>query len=194
MQNIEFVIAILAVSVSVASAGMFSVPAAPETLFVDTESVTNAAMRTSLIQRARTFSCDISFFATPSNMLEVAFGTSRNGDGILLPGDETFSLGWENGAWIITSSTNRIVAAAQEGASRRNLSFFVRMSEGGVPTTFTISGDNVGDTFAPLSAAPPAWLFSRAWDTVRTTVNGVDSAAETVTICLDNNPWLFIAR
>ena len=194
MPNTAFVTALLVVAASVALAGMVAVPSAPQSPYADTESSTNAAVRASLVQRARTFSGDIALYAPPSNALEVAFGAARNGDGILLPGDETFSIGWENGGWFIASPTNRIVAAAQGGADRRNLSFSVRMSEEGVPTQFTISGDGLGDAFASLSAAPPPWLFSRSWDTVRVTVNGVDATEEAVTIRLDNDPWLFIAR
>ena len=185
---------LIALAASSATAGMIFVPAAPESPFADTESVTNAAVRPSLIQRPRTFSGNIALHATPSNALEVAFGTSRNGDGILLPGDEAFSIGWDDGAWFIASPTNRIVSAAQEGARRRSLSFTVRISEEGVPTRLTISADGLGDAFASLTDAPPAWLFSREWDAVRVTVNGVDAAAESVTIRLDNDPWLFIAR
>ena len=175
-------------------AGTITVPAAPESPFVDTEAVTNAAMRSSLVQRARTFSGDIALYATPSNALEVAFGSSRNGDGILLPGDETFSIGWADGAWFIASPTNRIATAALVGATRRSLSFSVRMSEEGVPTRLTVSADGLDDAFASLTNAPPLWLFSREWDAVRVTANGVDATAESVSIRLDNDPWLFIAR
>lgn len=194
MPNIAFATVLLAVAAFAASAGTIAVPAAPESAYADTESVTNAAVRTSLVQRARTFSGDIALYATPSNALEVAFGTSRNADGILLPGDETFSIGWEDGAWFIASTTNRIVSAAQEGASRRSLSFSVRMSEEGTPTRFSVSGAGLGEAFASLTNAPPPWLFSRDWDGVRVTANGVDATAEAVSIRLDNDPWLFIAR
>ena len=89
---------LIALAAFAASAGTVAVPAVPESAFADTEAVTNAAVRPSLVQRARTFSGDIALYATPSNALEVAFGTSRNGDGILLPGDETFSIGWAQGS------------------------------------------------------------------------------------------------
>ena len=184
----------LALAASVASAGTISVPIMPESPFADTEAVTNAAVRTLLIQRARTFSGDIALYATPSNALEVAFGTSRNGDGILLPGDETFSIGWADGAWFIVSPTNRIATTGQGGAARRSFSFSVRVSEEGVPAKFTVSANGLGDAFASLTNAPPPWLFSRDWDAVRVTANGVDATAETVSVRLDNDPWLFIAR
>ena len=177
-----------------ASAGTVAVPAAPVSPYADSEAVTNAAVRPSLVQRVRTFSGDIALHATPSNALEVAFGTSRNGDGILLPGDEAFSIGWADGAWFIASPTNRITTAALVGATRRSLSFSVRVSEEGVPTKFTVSANGLGDAFAPLTNAPPPWLFSRDRDAVRVTANGVDATAEAVSIRLDNDPWLFIAR
>ena len=195
MSHSAFATILIALAVSVASAGTISVPIVPESPFADTEAVTNATVRASLIQRARTFSGDIALYTTPSNALEVAFGTSCNGDGILLPGDETFSIGWADGAWFIASPTNRIATTGQEVATRRSLAFSVRVSkEEGVPTKFTVSGDGLGDDFASLTNAPPSWLFSRNWDAVRVTANGVDATAETVGIRLDNDPWLFIAR
>ena len=181
---------LLAIAASVASAGTVAVPVAPESPYSDTESVTNAAVRTSLIQKARTFSGTIALNASPSNTLEIAFGTSRNSDGVLLSGDEAFSLGWENGAWFIDTPTNHVTSAAQEGNTRRSLSFSVRVSADGVPTRFSISDD----AFASLTNAPPAWLFSRNWDAVRVTAGGMDATAETVGIRLDNDPGLFIAR
>ena len=194
MPHSAFAAILIALAVSIASAGTIHVPVVPESSFADTESVTNAAVRASLIQRARTFSGDIALYATPSNALEVAFGTSRNGDGILLPGDETFSIGWADGAWFIASPTNRIATTGQGGAARRSLSFSVRVSEEGGPTRLTVSANGLGDAFASLANAPPPWLFSRNWDAVRVTANGVDATAETVSVRLDNDPWLFIAR
>ena len=185
---------LIALAAFTASAGTVAVPAVPESAFADTESVTNAAVRPLLVQRARTFSGDIALYATPSNALEVAFGTSRNGDGILLPGDETFSIGWSDGAWFVASPTNRIATATLVGATRRSLSFSVRMSEEGVPTRLTVSADGLGDAFASLTSTPPQWLFASDWDVVRVTVSGVDATAEAVAIRLDNDPWLFIAR
>ena len=63
---------LIALAAFAASAGTVAVPAVPESAFADTEAVTNAAVRPSLIQRARTFSGDIALYATPSNALEVA--------------------------------------------------------------------------------------------------------------------------
>ncbi len=47
---------LLAFAGIVATAGTVAVPATPESPHSDTESVTNAAVRTSLVQQARTFS------------------------------------------------------------------------------------------------------------------------------------------
>jgi hypothetical protein len=177
---------LLAFAATVATAGTVAVPATPESPHSDTESVTNAAVRASLIRKTRTFSGTISLNATASNTLEVAFGTSRNGDGILLPGDETFSLGWENGAWFIDTPTNRIAATVQEGDSRRSLSFSVRVSADGVPTRFSISDD----AFASLTNAPPTWLFSSDWDAVRVTSGGLDASPGCLSFGTKRHPYL----
>ena len=121
MPNFAFATVLLALAASAASAGTVAVPAAPVSPYADTEAVTNAAVRPSLVQRARTFSGDIALYATPSNALEVAFGTSRNGDGILLPGDETFSIGKRKFPRRINHQTTRLadkpVSAGEDGGA-----------------------------------------------------------------------------
>ena len=181
---------LVAIMASIATADTVAVPAMSESPYSDTASVTNTAVRASLIRKTRTFSGTVALNASPSNTLEVAFGTSRNGDGVLLSGDETLSIGWADGAWFIDTPTNRITATVQEGDSRRSLSFSVRVSADGTPSRFSSSDD----AFASLTNAPPTWLFSRDWDAVRVTSSGLDATAEAVGIRLDNDPWLFIAR
>ena len=42
--------------------------------------------------------------------------------------------------------------------------------------------------------APPGWLFSRAWDTVRLTVRGTDERDEELSIRLDTDSGVLILR
>ena len=167
---------------------------APAPAFVDLESVTNAPIRASMLQRARIFEGRVSLFATPSNTVEVAFGTAPNNDGVLLHGDESFSVGWEGGAWFLASSTNRVCSATLEGAATRTLAFTLRVSDSGEPHSLALSATGAGDAFAALVANPPAWMFSRSWDTVRLTVRGVDEQAESVSVQFNTDPGVIIMR
>ena len=189
---------IFAFTVSLAAAAALAwqtpVGPAPAPLFVDMERTTNATISPEVLQRARVFECSVSLFATPSNAVEVAFGTSRNGDGVLHPGDETFAIGWEGGAWFVASATNRICSVQQAGDGRRSLSFTFHLSEDGAPRSLSLSADGMENAFSSLSASPPAWMFSREWDSVRLTVRGVGEADETATVRFGPNPVFIILR
>ena len=174
--------------------GTVAVPAPPAPAFADLETVTNATIQTSMLQSARVFDGSLSLLATPSNMVEVAFGTSRDADGVLLPGDESLSVGWSEGSWFIASATNRIESAAMTNAASRSLSFQLRLTEDGEPHRLTLTATGAADAFATLVADPPGWMFSRNWDTVRLTIRGVDDPDENVSVQFNADPWVLIMR
>jgi hypothetical protein len=172
--------------------GMVAIPEAPAPAYSDLESVTNAPIRASILQRARLFEGSVSLLATPSNMVEVAFGTSSNGE--LPPGSEAFSVGWREGSWFIASATNRIESAPATNSASRSLSFQLRLTEAGQPHRLTLTATGAGDAFASLVANPPDWLFSRDWNAVRLTIRGADDPAEAVTVKFNTDPWVLIMR
>ena len=174
--------------------GTVAVPAPPAPAFADLETVTNATIRASMLQSARVFDGSLSLLATPSNMVEVAFGNSRDADGVLLPGDESFSIGWREGTWFIASATNRIESSAMTNAASRSLSFQLRLTEDGEPHRLTLTATGAGDAFAALVADPPGWMFSRSWDAVRLTIRGADDPAEAVSVQFNTDPWVLIMR
>ena len=189
-----FIIALTASLAATALAWQTPVGPAPTPTFDDMERSTNAPINPEVLQRCRVFECSISLLATPSNAVEVAFGTSRNGDGILHHGDETFAVGWEGGAWFIASATNRIYSVQQDGTTRRSLSFTLHLSEDGDPHSLSLTADGTENAFPSLIASPPAWMFSREWDAVRLTVRGMDEAGEGATIRFGPNPAFIILR
>ena len=167
---------------------------APAPAFADMERSTNVQIQAESLQRCRVFECSLSLLASPSNALEVAFGKSRNGDGVLHPGDETFALGWEGGAWFVASRTNRICSVRQEGAAHRPLSFTLHLSGEGIPRTLSLSADDAEDAFSAIIDLPPSWMFSREWNAVRLTVRGVGEADEAATVRFGPNPVFIILR
>ena len=177
-----------------AAGGTVAVPDPPAPAFLDLESVTNAPIGASMLQSARVFDGRLSLLATPSNMVEVAFGTSRDADGVLLPGDESFSVGWREGSWFIASATNRIESATTTNATSRSLSFQLRLSEDGEPNRLTITATGAGDAFSALASNPPDWMFSSSWNVVRLTIRGADDPAEAVSVKFSTDPWVLIMR
>lgn len=177
-----------------ALAGEVSIPPAPPSAHFDTESVTNAPLRRAMMDRARLLRASVSLWATPSNNVELAFGASRGGDGVLLPGDESLAFGWENGAWFLASPTNRLRSAATNDAAQRTLSFKLRVREDGSPVSLSVGDDDVPDPFSDVTSAPPAWLFSRDWDVVRLTVRGTDERDESLSVRLDTDAGVLILR
>ena len=177
-----------------ASAGEVAVPSAPTPAHFDTESMTNAPLRRPMMERARVFRAGVSLWATPSNNVEIAFGTSRNADGVLLPGDEALAFGWENGAWFFSSPTNRVRSVAFAEAASRSLAFQLRVRGDGSPVSLSVADSIAGELFPDLTNAPPAWLFSRSWDTVRLTVRGTDEHDEVLSVRLDTDVGILILR
>ncbi len=186
--------ATMLITTATALAWQTPVGPAPAPVFIDMERSTNAPISAEVLHRTRVVECSLSLLATPSNAVEVAFGISRDGDGILQPGDETFSIGWEGGAWYAASATNRICSAILEGAARRELSFTLHLSEDGVPRTLSLSADGAKNDFSSLIDTPPTWMFSREWDAVRLTVRGVGEAEESASVHFGPNPAFIILR
>ena len=169
-------------------------PPVPPPVHFDTESVTNAPLLRPMMERARVFRASVSLRATPSNNVEVAFGTSRGGDGVLAGGDEDFSFGWENGAWFLASPTNRLRSAVTNDAAQRTFSLQLRMREDGSPFSLYVTDSVSGGLFPNITNAPPAWLFSRDWDVVRLTVRGTDERNESLSVRLDTDACILILR
>ena len=173
-----------------------ALPSPPPPLFADTESATHAPLRRATLARARLVRAELSLFATASNNVEVAFGAVRDGNGALLPGDETFAFGWENGAWFVASATNRVDApAVGTNAAQRAIALSIRLRADGSPLSFEArEAGATNELFASIAAAPPSWLFSRGWDTVRLTARGTDPRDEAAALRLDADAGVLILR
>ena len=173
-----------------------AVPNPPPPLFADTESATNAPLHRAAMARARLVRAELSLSATASNQVEVAFGNARGAGGELLPGDEAFAFGWENGAWFVACETNRFdAAAAGTNAARRTLAVSMRLRGDGSPLAFEAREAGATNAlFASLADAPPPWLFSRGWDAVRLTVRGTDPRDEAAALRLDADAGVLILR
>ena len=171
-----------------AQAGEVALPEVPAAAFADTESVTNAALPARAMASARLVRCTVELAASASNCVEVAFGRDANGNGSLVGDEVSMRLGWDSGAWFLEGGTNRFEAAVAESPTPARLELSLRVDEHGAP----VAGSCVA--FTNLPARPPAWLFSREWDTVRLAVRGFGPRDESVSVRLDADALVMILR
>ena len=192
-------ILLLALAGGSARAAEVALPPAPPPAFLDTESTTNAPLPAAIVARARLVKARVALVATPSNNVQVSFGASRDPGGPLVQGDESLAFGWDAGAWFVASPTGRAEeppAVAAEGAAARALVLSMRLAESGRPVAFEAREEGATNAlFAPLSAAPPEWLFSRGWNAARVDVRGTDPRGdEAVSVRLDTDAGILILR
>jgi len=130
----------------------------------------------------RLFKADITFTATLSNNVQMAFGTDIDKDG-RLPAEETSAtVGWDRGTWFIRSCDllHRFTYVPQNAstATSRTLRMTVRLNADGIP---------IGLTFKDGAGAPllfdglegiPAWINPKQWDTAALTARGWDARDE----------------
>ena len=146
--------------------------------------------------QTRVLRLELALAATPSNNVEVAFGSDADGDG-RLPAEETaVTVGWLNGRWFARSEDLRTLCTAEPtgGATNRILSLSIRLGPDATPQ-ITVCTDANGASIildgldGILAAARPA-----EWNTVRLTTRGQDDRGETATIALLVDGTLLLLR
>jgi len=162
--------------------------------FADTEISTNVAF-SAWTEHMLAFEYELAFDGTPSNNVQVAFGTDADSDGVLSPEEERLVVGWDCGEWFVSSVPAGIrlaqVPAADDGP--QSLRFSLRGFSDGRLGPLDIRDDGV-PTFAALAAAPPAWLHDRSWNVCRLTARGVGTHASAFVVKATPDGTVFILR
>lgn len=143
-------------------------PTLPEVSYLDTEVVTNVPF-TAWEANIRFFEVSMSFHASASNNVELAFGIDTNTDGILTDGEETsLVVGWDCGEWFIRNhSTGERLTSEPTGTNViHNLDLLLEMRSSGQIKAVTLT-DNSSTIFPSMSSEKPSWLYSAGWDTIR---------------------------
>ena len=151
-------------------------PTLPPVEHLDTETVTNVPFAT-WQKHLRSFTVKLAFDATPSNNVEMAFGTdggtgttgsSPVGDGELSPDERDLTVGWDCGAWFVEDGTTgaRVTAAPTGGCGAHELAVRVRLDHKGAVDDVRFL-DNGAEVFASLAASRPQWLYSPGWNRLR---------------------------
>ena len=188
----------LAVLIVVSAWGRAVVPAAlPPAVHADTETVTNVPFATALAVAGR-LSFDLVCRATPSNNVEVAFGTDANGNGVLEPEETDRVVGWDCGSWFTRTGADGACQMENGewkmenggGPELRILSWRVRVVADGTPSRFEATADG-SPAFADL---PLESTYSPSWNLLRLTGRGLDASLEAFTVSVTPDGTTFIMR
>ena len=164
------------------------VPRLSSPVFADREVSGDAAITANAAENLRRFRLEISFDATPSNNVQIAFGRdSEPLDGALAAEETAFIVGWDSGEWFLrpTGLKERFVHAPANGQTpgRRMLRAAIRVNTQGTPTAVEFSDDAGAFAFDGLPPAPPPlWLTPDNWNLLRVTVRGAAIAEEDVRV------------
>jgi hypothetical protein len=163
----------------------FSMNAEAETLNVTNQPPPHAGWECSkdvhlpgIQAETRLFRAEITFTATASNNVQMAFGKDSDKDG-KIPSEETYAtVGWDRGSWFILSGDllTKFTCIPQDGmtATNRTLRMSVRISSDGTPIRISFqNGQGNPVTFDGLEGIP-SWMSPKDWDMAALTARGWD--------------------
>ena len=156
----------------------FTVGRMPVSPFADTEVSTNVA-----INKADVSYVDLKFAfeGTPTNDLEMAFGTDANANGVLDAEQVETRFGWRMGRYFIENvrTCERFDSAATDGAQALSVELHldVRTASQQVRRV-SVSGANASAFGGLVSGRPPSWLWRREWDLMRVTRRGTEPPSD----------------
>ena len=188
----------LAVLIAASTWGRVAVPAAlPPAVHADTETVTNVPFAVALDAAGR-LSFDLVCRATPSNNVEVAFGTDANGNGVLEPEETDRVVGWDCGSWFTRKGADG-ACQMENGEWKiengvepevRTLSWRVRVRTDGTPFRLEATADGTL-VFAERSQES---IYRPSWNLLRLTGRGLDASLETFSVSATPDGTVFIMR
>ena len=170
-------------SVSALGNSPFSAQLPPVT-HADTETTTNVAFAAGIPSSGK-FVLALECLATPSNNVQVAFGTDKNANGVLDLEETELLTGWDCGTWFVQQGYDaaRLTAHATPTNGIGSLSWNIRLSSTGVPLNAAFNGNGT-PLFADVAAARPSWLYSRSWNMLRLTGRGLDASGESFKVSI----------
>ena len=164
------------------------VPSMPSPVYDDCEVVTNCVFDASR-NDAKEFAVRIELDATPSNGVAVVFGRDADGDGILSRTEETMSIGYGCGEWMVANLVTGDKFSSAGTSGRTALDWKLRLNGNRTPRSLaaTVNGQ---PTFTQL-ATPPSFLFDPTWNAAKIIRRGQINPNLHVECSVDNVP-LFI--
>ena len=168
---------------TVAAAGMlraveFMVTQMPVSPFADTEVSTNM-----VINKADINYVDLKFTlcGTPTNDLEMAFGTDVNTNGVLDAEEVETRFGWRSGRYFIENALTCEIFDSEAVAGSQNLSVELHLDIRSSPQQMrriAVADANASAFGGLVSERPPAWLWRREWNLMRVTRRGTEPPSD----------------
>ena len=175
---------VLSLSALTVAAVTLDVTRLPAPSFADNEVSGDAALPANRLALLRVFRLEMTFDATASNNVQVAFGRdAMPSDGALAAEETAFIIGWDCGEWFIRPQGLReryaVAAAVTNGV--HTLTAAIRVNAQGMPQSAAFKDGDAAFTFGWLALPPfPDWLKPDLWTNLRVTVRGGSAANEAV--------------
>ena len=154
------------------------VPTQPLSPYLDTEVSTNVPINKADISYS---DLNFRFDGTPTNNLELAFGTDANTNGVLDAEEAGVRFGWRAGRYFIENAQTGDVFDGDALNSSQSFSvdihLEVRYSSQQVRKV-VVSGVNAAEFGALATNVPPAWIWRREWNMMRATRRGTEPPSD----------------
>lgn len=164
---------VAAVSIG-ASARTVVVPTMPVSPYADTEVSTNVAINKAQISYS---DLEFHFSGTPTNNLELAFGTDVNTNGVLDAEEVETRFGWRSGRYFIENALTweRFDGETVGSSQSFSIDLHLEVRYGSQQVrSMTVSGVDAAAFGAVVSNAPPTWIWRREWNMMRATRRGTE--------------------
>ena len=123
---------------------------------------------------------------TPSNNVQVAFGTDSNTNGVLEVDEVGLDVGWDCGVWVMRTlvrSGDGVMGRSWQAEpvttnALKELTFDLSVSR--AKPKRLASAENGVSLDWQVPGILPRELYDRVWDTLKLTVRGVDAAEESL--------------
>ena len=142
----------------------------PPSPYADTESVTNVTFGVGVLGD-NVFALSLELDATPSNNVEVAFGSDTNGNGTLDDSEASFALGWDCGEWFFRDIAADVADSYVGSCGRKKLDWNLSLDQSLAPKALRA---NAGGAALPFIMT--ATMYDPSWDVARVTVRGFGNA------------------
>ena len=154
------------------------VPSMPVSPFADTDVSTNIP-----INKADISYSDLSFRfdGTPTNNLELAFGTDVNTNGVLEAEEVCARFGWRGGRYFVENVRTWEMFDGDSSEQSQNFSINLHLEVGHdtqLVRKVVVSGANASDFGSLVSDVPPAWIWRREWNLMRATRRGAEAPTD----------------
>ncbi len=156
----------------------FTVTQMPLSPFADTEVSTNMVINKADINYV---DLKFTFCGTPTNDLEMAFGTDVNTNGVLDVEEVETRFGWRGGRYFIENALTCESFDSDAITVSQNLSVELHLDIRSSPQQvrrIAVAGVNASAFAGILSGRPPAWLWRREWNLMHVTRRGTEPPSD----------------